>query len=70
MMKGGGLDTHPSWTAKDVYHGLKIGEEKEIPTPLLATVNALINLAKAQNKEGYSFGGMMFKYYERNRKKS
>ena len=70
LLKGGGLDTHPSWTAKDVYHGLKIGEEKEIPTPLLATVNAVINLAKTQNKEGYSFGGMMFKYYERLRKKS
>lgn len=67
MMKGG-LDTHPSWTAKDIYHCLKIGEEKEIPTPVLATVNSLINLAKVQNPEGYSFGGMMWKFYERARK--
>lgn len=69
MMKGG-LDTHPSWTAKDVYHGLKFGEDKDIPTPLLATVNSLINLAKAQNREGYSFGGMMWKFYERARKQN
>jgi 3-hydroxyisobutyrate dehydrogenase-like beta-hydroxyacid dehydrogenase len=67
-MIDGGLDTHPSWTAKDIYHCLKIGEEKEIPTPVLATVNSLINLAKAQNAEGYSFGGMMWKFYERARK--
>ena len=67
MMKGG-LDTHPSWTAKDVYHGLKYGEDKDIPTPLLATVNSVINLAKAQNREGYSFAGMMWKFYERARK--
>ena len=69
MIKGR-LDTHPSWTAKDVYHGLKIGEEKEIATPVLATVNALINIAKSQNREGYSFGGMMWKFYERTRKES
>jgi 3-hydroxyisobutyrate dehydrogenase-like beta-hydroxyacid dehydrogenase len=67
-MMQGGLDTHPSWTAKDVYHGLKFGEDKEIPMPVLATVNALINLAKTQNPEGYSFGGMMWKFYERARK--
>ncbi|NIO06872.1 MAG: NAD(P)-binding domain-containing protein [Deltaproteobacteria bacterium] len=70
LLKGGGLDTHPSWTAKDVYHGLKLGQEKEIPMPVLATVNSVINQAKAQNREGYSFGGMMYKYYERLRKKS
>ena len=69
LMSGTGLDTHPSWTAKDVYHGLKYGEDKDIPTPLLAAVNSLINLAKAQNKEGYSFGGMMWKFYERARKR-
>lgn len=61
----GQLDTNPSWTAKDVYHGLKVAEEKEIPTPVLSTVNALINLAKSQNREGYSFSGMMWKFYER-----
>lgn len=61
----GGLNTRPSWTAKDVYHGLKVAEEKEIPTPVLSTVNATINLAKSQNREGYSFGGMMWKFYER-----
>lgn len=61
----GGLDTRPSWTAKDVYHGLKLAEEREIPTPVLSAVNAMINLAKAQNREGYSFGGMMWKFCER-----
>jgi 3-hydroxyisobutyrate dehydrogenase-like beta-hydroxyacid dehydrogenase len=61
----GGLDSRPSWTAKDVYHGLKLAEEREIPTPVLSTVNAVINLAKSQNREGYSFGGMMWKFYER-----
>ena len=67
-MMQGGFDTHPSWTAKDVYHGLKFGEDKEIPMPVLSTVNALINLAKSQNSEGFSFGGMMWKFYERARK--
>jgi hypothetical protein len=32
---------------------------------VLSTVNALINLAKSQNREGYSFSGMMWKFYER-----
>jgi 3-hydroxyisobutyrate dehydrogenase-like beta-hydroxyacid dehydrogenase len=67
-MMQGKLDSRPSWTAKDVYHCLKAGEEKEIPMPVLATVNSLINLAKAQNPENYSFGGMMWKFYERARK--
>ena len=61
----GELDTNPSWTAKDVYHGLKLAEEKEIPTPVVSTVNALTNLAKSQNREGYSFSGMMWKFYQR-----
>lgn len=65
----GGLNTRPSWTAKDVYHGLKLAEEREIPTPVLSAVNAVINLAKSQNREGYSFGGMMWKFYERTLKK-
>lgn len=61
----GGLNTRPSWTAKDVYHGLKLAEGKEIPTPVVSAVNAVINLAKSENREGYSFGGMMWKFYER-----
>jgi 3-hydroxyisobutyrate dehydrogenase-like beta-hydroxyacid dehydrogenase len=67
-MMEGGFDTNPTWTAKDVYHCLKIGAEKEIPTPVLATVHSLIDLAKTQNPEGYSFAGMMWKFYERARK--
>jgi 2-hydroxy-3-oxopropionate reductase len=61
----GELDRQPSWTAKDVYHGLKLAEEKEIPMPVLSTLNATINMAKSQNPEGFSFSGMMWKFYER-----
>ncbi|NIO09988.1 MAG: NAD(P)-binding domain-containing protein [Deltaproteobacteria bacterium] len=70
LIKGTGFNTRPSWTAKDVHHGFEIGEKKEIYTPLLKTVNSVIELAQSQNKEGYSFGGMMYKHYESNRKKA
>ena len=70
LVDGTGFNTRPSWPAKDVHHGLEIGEKKDIHTPLLKTVNAIIESAQAQNKEGLSFAGMMYKYYERNRKKA
>jgi len=60
----GRYDTSPSWVAKDLYHGVKIAGAKEVPTPILSTVNAITNLAKLQNKEGYRFSEMLWKYYE------
>ena len=61
----GRFDTSPSWVAKDLYHGVKIAGAKDIPTPILSTVNAVTNLAKIQNREGYRFSEMMWKFYER-----
>ncbi len=60
----GRYDTSPSWVAKDLYHGVKIAGEKEVPTPILSAVNAITNLAKLQNKEGYRFSEMLWQYYK------
>jgi 3-hydroxyisobutyrate dehydrogenase-like beta-hydroxyacid dehydrogenase len=61
----GHLETSPSWVAKDLYHGVKQAGAKEIPTPILSSVNALVNLAQSQNPEGYRFSEMLWKFYER-----
>lgn len=66
----GHLETSPSWVAKDLYHGVKTAGAKEIPTPVLSAVNAIVNLAQTQNPEGYRFSEMLWKFYERTLKKS
>jgi 3-hydroxyisobutyrate dehydrogenase-like beta-hydroxyacid dehydrogenase len=60
----GHLEKVPSWTAKDVHHALQVAEDHEIPMPVVSAVNAVIKLASVQNKEGYTFGGMIWKFYE------
>jgi 3-hydroxyisobutyrate dehydrogenase-like beta-hydroxyacid dehydrogenase len=60
----GKLETVPSWTAKDVHHALQVAEDQEIPMPVVSAVNTTIKLASQQNKAGYTFGGMMWKFYE------
>jgi 3-hydroxyisobutyrate dehydrogenase-like beta-hydroxyacid dehydrogenase len=64
QMLDGKLEKVPSWTAKDVHHALQIAEDQEIPMPVVSAVNAVIKLASLQNKPGYTFGGMMWKFYE------
>jgi 3-hydroxyisobutyrate dehydrogenase-like beta-hydroxyacid dehydrogenase len=66
----GHLETTPSWVAKDLYHGVKTAGAKEIPTPVLSAVNALVNMAQTQNPEGYRFSEMLWKFYERTLKEN
>lgn len=66
----GRFETSPSWVAKDLYHGVQLAGAKEIPTPILSTVNAITNLAKLENKEGYRFSEMLWRYYEGTLKKA
>jgi 3-hydroxyisobutyrate dehydrogenase-like beta-hydroxyacid dehydrogenase len=61
----GKLEKVPSWTAKDVHHAMEVAEEREIPMPIMSAVNAVIKLAKRENREGYTFTGMMWKFYEK-----
>lgn len=64
QMLDGHLEKVPSWTAKDVHHALQVAENQEIPMPVVSAVNAVIKLASLQNKAGYTFGGMIWKFYE------
>jgi 3-hydroxyisobutyrate dehydrogenase-like beta-hydroxyacid dehydrogenase len=61
---GGRLQKQRTWMAKDVQFGLKVAGQKEIPMPLVSTVNTVINLAKSQNLEDYAFFEMMWKFYD------
>jgi 3-hydroxyisobutyrate dehydrogenase-like beta-hydroxyacid dehydrogenase len=61
----GDLPRPPSWVAKDVYHGIMNAEEKEIPMPVLSTVQSVINLAKSQGFDEYAFAPMIWKLYEK-----